>query len=92
MSEGVALDPERIRQIVYDGLAPVPVYAEGIGKTVRTVWSWISEGLPVTYIGPTPYVRVLETPAWFASRKSKRRADVAEHTARRGRGRPRKPA
>jgi hypothetical protein len=82
-----ALTPERIHEIIYADLAPVNDYAVGAKVSPRTVWKWIGQGLPVVYIGPTPFIAVSKSRAWHESRKSRRRIGD-EHTPPRPRGRP----
>lgn len=74
-----------IRAKMLDGLAPVDAFAAAIGKTPRTIYSYIALGLPVTYIGRTPYVIIEPARDWL-------RAQGAREIEPRRRGRPRKVA
>jgi hypothetical protein len=74
-----------IRKRVFDGLAPVEDFAAAIDKTPRTVSNYIARGLPVLYVGRTPYVRIDAARDWLRARKTR---DLDP----RGRGRPRKAA
>ena len=70
-----------IRGMLLDGLAGVEDFATAADRTVRTVYSWIAAGLPVVYIGRTPYVVVAPARDWLRSRR-------ARDLSPRGRGRP----
>jgi hypothetical protein len=72
-----------IRAKLLDGLAEVDVFAEAAGKTPRTVFGWIAAGLPVSYVGRTPYVVVEPAREWL---RTKRQRSLEP----RGRGRPSK--
>jgi hypothetical protein len=72
-----------IRERVLEGLAPVEDFAAAIDKTTRTMSNYIRQGLPVTYIGPSPFVRIDAARDWLRARKT---CDLEP----RGRGRPRK--
>jgi len=78
---------EEIRQKALRGIAPLKVFAKGVDKTPRTIHNYISQGLPVVYIGRTPYPKIEEGIEWLRSRR-----DVSGQEAPRGRGRPRKAA
>jgi hypothetical protein len=73
-----------IRDQLMAGRASVPIFAEGIGKSDRTVWSYIAQGMPVEYIGRTPVVVVTPAIAWLRNRKTR------GVQGPRPRGRPRK--
>lgn len=75
---------ESIRRQVFADLASVADYAAALGKCERSVWSYIRQGLPVTYIGRTPYIVLSKAAAYWAGR-------AHEHTTPK-RGRPRKQA
>jgi hypothetical protein len=74
-----------VRATLLKGLAAKEVFAEAIDKTVRSVDLYISQGMPVEYIGRTPYVQVEAARDWLRARRQR----VMEP---RGRGRPRKAA
>ena len=76
---------EAIRARMLEGLAEVEPFAEAIGKTPRTVYSYISMGMPTEYIGRTPYVVIGPAREWLRTRRQRQ-------TEPRGRGRPRKIA
>lgn len=81
MSSAVA-----IRQQLLAGHATIPVFAEAIGKTVRTVYAYLANGMPVTHIGKTPYIPVEEAGRWLRSQR------VPKQMAPRRPGRPRRAA
>jgi hypothetical protein len=76
---------EAIRAKLLDGLAQVEPFAEAIDKTPRTVFGYIAQGMPTTYIGRTPYVQIDAASAWLRSRRSTEKGVPR-------RGRPRKSA
>ena len=80
VSEAVAA----VRAKLMEGLATVPVFAEASGRVDRTVYLWIAQGMPVTYIGRSPFVVVDPALEWLRNRKRRRKGEA------RGRGRPRK--
>ena len=49
---------EGLRAKLLEGLAPLADFAEATERTDRTVYSWISLGMPTEYIGRTPYIPV----------------------------------
>ena len=55
---------------------PLAVFCEAVGKTQRTAYAWIQGGLPVIYVGRTPYVMVDEARAWLLSRRKQRRTEA----------------
>ena len=71
-----------IRAKVFEDLAAISEYAAAHNKCDRTVWNWIALGLPVTYIGRTPYVVLSKAARFWCDR-------ARTHEVRR-RGRPRK--
>jgi hypothetical protein len=73
-----------LRAKLMEGIASVPIFAEASDKTERTIFSWIAEGMPVTYIGRTPFVVVDPALEWLRNRKHRRKGEA------RGRGRPKK--
>lgn len=73
----------QIREKLMDGRSPIASFAEAIEKGPRTVASYIAQGMPVEYIGRTPYVLVDEALEWLRSRR-KRSVEP------RRRGRPRR--
>ena len=74
-----------IREKVLEGFAPVDDFAAAIDKTPRTVSNYIARGLPVMYVGRTPYVWVAKAPDWLRAQKMR---DLEP----RGRGRPTRKA
>jgi hypothetical protein len=76
---------EAIRAKLLDGLAEVDPFAEAIGKTPRTIYSYIALGMPTEYIGRTPYVVIEPAREWLRSRRRR-------FLEPRGRGRPKKGA
>jgi hypothetical protein len=74
-----------VRARLLDGLTSVEVFAEAVDRTPRQVSTWIAQGMPVTYIGRTPYVQIDAARDWLRSRRQR----VMEP---RGPGRPRKAA
>jgi hypothetical protein len=60
--------PDSINRKLMDGLATVPAFAEGVNKTTRTVGLYIRDGMPVIYIGRTPYPIVDRALAWLKAR------------------------
>jgi hypothetical protein len=72
-----------IRAKLLDGAAPVSPFAEAIDKTTRTVYVYIAQGMPVRYVGRTPYVLIDEALDWLRSRRDRQPAQPT-------RGRPRK--
>ena len=72
-----------IRAKLMEGIAPVDLFATAVGRTPRTVFNWIAQGMPVEYIGQTAYVVIEPARDWLRSRKKRR-------SAPRGRGRPKK--
>lgn len=77
-------DAERLRDKLFDDLATVPTFAKAIRKAPRSVLRLSKEGLPVTYIGKTPYVVISKAMEFLAKPKATP-APVR-------RGRPRKTA
>jgi hypothetical protein len=78
---------EAIRAKLREGVAPVPIFAVAVDRTERTVFKWIADGLPVIYIGRTPFVQIEPGRDWLRSRRRRRaQPDVPK------RGRPRKTA
>jgi hypothetical protein len=70
-----------IRDQLMDGRAPVKDFATGINRSPRTVNAYIAQGMPVEYVGKTPYPVVADAIAWLRSRRQR-------NTLPRGRGRP----
>ncbi len=77
-----------IRARAMQGLASIPCFAEAIGKSVRTTYFYISQGMPIEYIGRTPMVVVEPAIRWLRGRPSGRRKNPAPRPV----GRPRKSA
>src|ERR1700724_3833245 len=74
-----------VRAKLLSGLATKEVFAEAIGKTLRSVDIYISQGMPVSRIGRTVYVQVDGAGDWLRSRHQRAMEP-------RPRGRPRKAA
>jgi len=74
-----------IRAALLDGRAPLTEFAKGINKSDRTVSGYVAQGMPVEYVGKTPYVVIEPAIAWL---RNQRKRDLSP----RGRGRPRKSA
>jgi hypothetical protein len=78
---------EAIRAKLMEGVTSVPNFAVAVDRTERTVFTWIADGLPVIYIGRTPFVQIEPGRDWLRSRRRRRaQPDVPK------RGRPRKTA
>ncbi len=75
---------EAIRTRAMADLAAIPDYAAAIDKSERSVWTYVRQGLPVTYIGRTPYIVLSKAEAYWSDR-------ARAHTAPKI-GRPRKIA
>ncbi len=83
--------PEQVRARLFTDLAAVPVFAEAIGKTVRTVQNMIAAGLPIVRVGCTPYVVVSKAAEFVMASQRDRQprrpgrprksARAAEHSA-----------
>ena len=73
---------EAIQAKMFSDLATIEDYAAALNKSVRTIWEYIGQGLPVTHIGCTPYIVVSKAAVYWAER-------ARQHTAPQ-RGRPRK--
>lgn len=54
-----------VRAALLDGLTTVEAFAEGAGKSKRTVDEWIARGMPTVYVGRTPYIPITEARAWL---------------------------
>ena len=78
-------DAAAIRAQVMEGLAPVMVFAEAVGRSKRTVDAWIAQGIPTAYIGNTPYIQVAPAREWLLKPR-------VRQPAARSPGRPRKAA
>ena len=61
-----------IRATVMADIAAVHEYGAAIGKTERSVWTYVRQGLPVTYIGRTPYVVLSKAAAFWSDRAQQR--------------------
>lgn len=81
----ISPDAATIRAKMMAGRAHIPVFAEGIDVSGRTVFAYIAQGMPVEYVGRTPYVLIDPALEWLRSRRQRQ-------TDPRGRGRPRKAA
>jgi len=57
---------------VFADLATVEDYAQAVGKTERSVWTYIRQGLPVTYIGKSAYVVLSKASQYWVSRTRQR--------------------
>jgi hypothetical protein len=68
-----------VRQALMDGLVKVTDFAAGVGKSERTVYRWIADGMPTVYVGSTPYIPVAEARAWLV--KSRRPAHARDAKA-----------
>jgi hypothetical protein len=77
---------QAIRDELMKDLASVPNFAQASHKSERTIFSYIAQGMPVEYIGRTPFVVIRPAIEWLRKRK------VSRLEAPRGRGRPRKAA
>ena len=75
---------ERIREQVFDDLSPVEPFAAEVKRTVRTIYRWITQGLPAVYVGNEPHVVISKARPWMEQRRAT--ADLPH----RRRGRPRK--
>lgn len=73
-----------IRAKAMDDLAEIEDYALAIDKSVRSVWNYIRDGLPVTYIGGTPYVVLSKSGKYWANKAREQKLPQ--------RGRPKKAA
>jgi len=60
---------ERVRRQFFEGLASKPVFAKAVGRTVRTVDIWVNQGMPVVYLGQTPFVVIDPAKKWLLSRR-----------------------
>jgi hypothetical protein len=58
-----------VRALLVEGRAPLEDFAAGIGKSVQTVRLYVRQGLPVDYIGSTPYIRVVPGLEWLRNRR-----------------------
>jgi hypothetical protein len=72
-----------IRAQLMNGRAPLRDFASAIGKSPRTVHAYIAQGMPVEYVGKTPYPVVADAIAWLRSRRQR-------CTPPRSRGRPKR--
>jgi hypothetical protein len=54
-----------IREKLLDGLVAVDVFASAMQRTPRQILFWITQGLPITRIGKTPYVKVDAAREWL---------------------------
>lgn len=57
-----------IRAKMLGGLARPATFAAGIGKTTRTVSSYIAAGIPVEYVGRNVYIVIDPAIEWLRSR------------------------
>lgn len=62
-------DVAAVRRTILEGLATVPVFAKAIGRSNRTVFTYINEGLPVVHFGRTPFIDVAAGREWLLSRR-----------------------
>jgi hypothetical protein len=74
----------RVRELMLRDRVPLADFCAGIGKTPRTGYAYIAEGMPVDYIGRVPYPRLPEALDWIIARRQPKLPPP------RGRGRPRK--
>jgi hypothetical protein len=63
----------RVHGQLFSGLASLQVYARAINRSPRTVTRMIRDGLPVLYVGCTPYVDVAESRSWLAQQSKAKR-------------------
>ena len=70
-----------IRAQLMNGRASLQDFAAAIDKSPRTVHAYIAQGMPVEYVGKTPYPVVADAIAWLRSRRQR-------NALPRGRGRP----
>jgi hypothetical protein len=74
---------QEIRTALMQGLASVPEFALATGRCERTIWTYLGQGMPVEYVGRTPFVVITPAIEWLRRRKIR-------PPAPRGRGRPAK--
>jgi hypothetical protein len=70
-----------LRAKMFEDLAPIAVFAEAIKRTPRSVHRMVQQGLPITYVGKTPYVIISKAREFLLGTR-------AEHHAAPRRGRP----
>lgn len=58
---------------MFRDLATLEDYAAALSKSERSIWTYISQGLPVTYIGRTPYIVLSKAAAYWADRARQHR-------------------
>lgn len=76
-------DPIEIAELkakLFDGLTPLRNLAAAQDCTLRTMNTYVAEGMPVVHIGPSPYAIVAEAIPWIRSRR--RRAMEARKPGR----------
>jgi hypothetical protein len=61
-----------LREKLLDGLAAVSEFAEAVHRSDRTVFNWIAQGMPTSYVGRTPYVVVDPARDWLLSRRGRK--------------------
>ena len=61
-----------MRQKAFADLASVADYATAIKKSERSVWNYVRQGLPVTYIGLSAYVVLSQASEYWVSRTRQR--------------------
>jgi hypothetical protein len=84
-SREISSDAEAVRSRLLAGTVPLATFAQAVGRTERTVRSWIVEGLPVLRIGNTSHIILERALDWLR----KRSTNAGRLPARR-QGRPRK--
>jgi hypothetical protein len=62
-------DAAAVRAILLDGACAIEPFAKGAGKSERTIYEWIKAGMPVTYLGRTPFVLVGPARDWIRNRR-----------------------
>jgi hypothetical protein len=62
---------EEVRARLFDGLAPVNVFAAAVGRSPRQIAAWISQGLPIARVGKTPFVKIDAARDWLRARERK---------------------
>jgi hypothetical protein len=86
--DGLSHGAQAVHDRVFTGLATFEDVARGTHRSERTVYAWANRGLPVRYVGNTPYV-IVAMLAEFLDGLGRKRAS-GEHLEPRRRGRPRK--
>jgi hypothetical protein len=87
--DGLSHGARAVHDQVFTGLASFKDVARGTQRSQRTIYAWANRGLPVRYVGNTPYVVVAKLPE-FLDRIGRKRGRGEDLEPRR-RGRPRTP-